>query len=136
MRTKHKIKLLKYFKATHETSGNVTRDDWFPSRGIWQSYSLREEIRNGQFYRFITLICVAPFGGPFIYGDKRELYEDQVVRLFKQVEFVFSDVEEKIKTEEMFKLLLGAHKIDLKKCLSNEDEWNRILRELKIDCIQ
>jgi hypothetical protein len=114
----------------------VTRDDWFPSRGIWQSYSLREEIRNGKFYRFITLICVAPFDGPFVYGDKRELYEDQIVGLFNQVEFVFSDIEENIKKEEMFNLLLEVHKIDLKKYLTNDDERNRILRELKIDSIQ
>ncbi len=136
MRTKHKIKLLKYFQAHHGVtsgpSGKVSRDDWFPSTGIWQSYSLREEVRNGQFYRFITLICVAPFGGPFEYGDKKELYKDQIVRLFDQVEFVFGNVEERIKKDEIFKLLIEAHRIDLKKCLSSDEEWNKVLRELKI----
>jgi hypothetical protein len=132
MRTKPTIKLLKYFRPIHNLGQKPTREDWYPSEGIWQAYSVREEIKSGVFRRMYTLKCVAPFDSPYVFGDFKELLEEFIASSFVEVEFVESDIKEKNMKKELFDFLIKYHDIDLKKFISSEDERNRIFREIKL----
>lgn len=129
------IKLLKYYKPIHNLGSKPKRDDWYPSEGIWQAYSSREEIKNGTFRRMITIKCIAPFGGPFVFGDTRELQEEFIASSFVEIEFVASDIKEKHMKEDLFNLLIRSHNIDMNKFMSSEIERDRIIREIKLHSI-